>query len=111
MGVLGARLGTVARDEQQLSRRVRVGGRLVEAEEKMVSMEDWWARCCGGLSLEVDGWMEWTRSANQAFTISLLNHRTNCIRHTGTEKTVQLILPVLHMTDHMTKYFITRAGC
>lgn len=40
MGVPGARLGAAARDEQQLSRRVRVAGKLVEAEEKMVSMED-----------------------------------------------------------------------
>lgn len=44
-------------------------------EERVRSVVAWWDRCCGGggggLSLEVDGWMEWTRSANQAFTISL----------------------------------------
>ena len=71
VGVPGAGLETVAGDGQRLSRRLTVGGSMVEAEGVVESVEDCWARCCRGLSLEADGWMEWTRSANQAFTISL----------------------------------------
>lgn len=75
VGVPGAGLGAVTGDGQQLSKRLRVGGRTVEAEERARSVEGWWARCCEGFSLEVDGWREWMRSANQAFTISLSNQR------------------------------------
>lgn len=55
VGVPGAGLGTVAGDGQRLSRRLRVGGRMVGAEGAAGSVEDWWARCCGVFSLEADG--------------------------------------------------------
>lgn len=73
VGVPGAGLGAEDADWLQLSSRQRAGGRLDEVDERVRSAEAWWARCCcgEGLSLEADGWMEWTRSANQAFTISL----------------------------------------
>lgn len=81
VGVPGAGLGTVAGEGLRLSKRLRLGGRMVEevADGSPVSVEDWCDRCCGGFSLEADGWMLWTRSANQAFTISLLKQRRNQI--------------------------------
>lgn len=46
VGVPGAGLGTEAGEGERLSRRLRVGGSMVEVEVKPVSVEDWWARCC-----------------------------------------------------------------
>lgn len=55
VGVPGAGLETVAGDGQRLSKWLRLGGRMVEAQEGPRSVVDWWARCCEGLSLDTDG--------------------------------------------------------
>lgn len=77
-----------------------MGGRMEEVEERVRSVEDWWARCCcgGEFSLEVDGWMEWTRSANQAFTISLQKPQENLSHtcYTEAEETLQVTREHLH---------------
>lgn len=78
-----------------------MGGTIEEVEERVSSVEGWWARCCcgGEFSLEVDGWMEWTRSANQAFTISLRKPQEN-LSHaccTEAEETLQVTRDHLHI--------------
>lgn len=75
VGVLGAGLEAGAGEGQRLSCRLMAGGWMAEAAVQG-SMEDWWRRCGGVFSL-VEGWMAWTRSANQAFTISLWAGRRN----------------------------------
>lgn len=83
-----------------------MGGRMEEVEERVRSVEGWWARCCcgGEFSLEVDGWMEWTRSANQAFTISLRKPQVN-VSHTCSEaeETLQVTRDHLHIRKSQIK--------
>lgn len=79
VGVLGAGLG--AGEGERPSIRPREGGR----EKARQGLSEGWVGLCGvRVSLEDDeeeddeeGWMEWTRSANQAFTISLYQHTTH----------------------------------